>query len=107
MSILFKFCIVILISLFCSNFSVLSEESDHDKAIKAVNEGEILPLNQILESVNRNFDGRVISVNLKDNEGGLFGWVYDIMIIDSKNNVRNLRVDAGTSTILSVHSGED
>ena len=57
--------------------------------------------------MNRNFNGRVISVNLKDNERGLFGWVYDIMIIDSNNNVKNLRVDAGTATILSVHSGED
>ena len=107
MNILFKFFLVLSFSFFCSNFIVLSEESDHDKAIKAVNEGEILSLNQILESVNRNFNGRVISVNLKDNEGGLFGWVYDIMIIDSNNNVRNLRVDAGTATILSVHSGED
>ena len=84
-----------------------SEDSKNRYHIKAVNEGEILSLNQILESVNRNFNGRVISVNLKDNERGLFGWVYDIMIIDSNNNVKNLRVDAGTATILSVHSGED
>jgi len=79
--------------------------SDHDKAIKAVNEGEILPLSEILDKVRNEFLGRVISVNLKDSEKGLFGWVYDIMIIDSNNKVMHLRVDAGTSTILSVHSG--
>ena len=80
--------------------------SDHEKAIKAVNEGEILTLDQILLKINRNFDGRVISINLKDNEKGLFGWVYDIMMIDVNNKVKQIRVDAGTSTVLSVISGD-
>tara|TARA_Y100000766_G_scaffold177642_1_gene152489 strand:- start:71 stop:400 length:330 start_codon:yes stop_codon:yes gene_type:complete len=79
--------------------------NDHEKAIKAVNEGEILTLDQILEKVNRNFEGRIISINLKDNEKGLFGWVYDIMIIDVNNKVKQIRIDAGTSTVLSVISG--
>ena len=79
--------------------------NDHEKAIKAVNEGEILPLNDILKNITENFFGRVISINLKDNEKGLFGWVYDIMIIEFDNNVKQLRVDAGTSTILSVETG--
>ena len=80
--------------------------NDPEKAIKAVNEGEILTLDQILLKISRNFDGRVISINLKDNEKGLFGWVYDIMIIDVNNKVKQIRVDAGTSTVLSVISGD-
>ena len=66
--------------------------NDHEKAIKAVNEGEILPLNEILTKITKNFNGRVISINLKDSEKGLFGWVYDIMIIDNNNNVKQLRL---------------
>ena len=42
---------------------------------------------------------------LADNEKGLFGWVYDIMIIEPGNLVKQIRVDAGTSTILSVVTG--
>ena len=80
--------------------------NDHEKAIKAVNEGEILTLDQILQKINRNFDGTVVSINLKDNEKGLFGWVYDIMMIDVNNKVKQIRVDAGTSTVLSVISGD-
>ena len=80
--------------------------NDHEKAIKAVNEGEILPLNEILTNITKNFNGRVISINLKDNEKGLFGWVYDIMMIDVNNKVKQIRVDAGTSTVLSVISGD-
>jgi len=97
--------------LFYLNFSFANEgnlsnvEGDHEKAIKAVNEGEILPLDQILKKIEKEYTGRIISINLKDNEKGLFGWVYDIMIIGVDNNVKQLRVDAGTSTILSVKSG--
>ena len=83
-----------------------NSRNDHEKAIKAVNEGEILTLDQILQKINRKFDGRVVSINLKDNEKGLFGWVYDIMMIDVNNKVKQIRVDAGTSTVLSVISGD-
>ena len=87
--------------------NVLSNDqlADHEKAIKAVNEGEILPLDEILVKINQKYAGRVISISLKDSEKGLFGWVYDIMIIEPGNLVKQLRVDAGTSTILSVVPG--
>ena len=103
---LFLTVLVILINLFKIN-DVLSNEqlADHEKAIKAVNEGEILPLDEILVKVNQKYAGRVISISLKDNEKGLFGWVYDIMIIEPGNLVKQIRVDAGTSTILSVVTG--
>jgi uncharacterized membrane protein YkoI len=103
---LFLTVLIILINLFKIN-DVLSNEklADHEKAIKAVNEGEILPLDEILVKVNQKYAGRVISISLKDSEKGLFGWVYDIMIIEPGNKVKQLRVDAGTSTILSVETG--
>lgn len=91
---------------FCLNSLINAQESEHDKAIRAVNEGEILPLDLIIANVNKKYNGRVLSVNLQDSEKGLFGWVYDIMIIEN-NEVVQLRVDAGTSTILSVQSGRE
>ena len=107
-----KIIILIAFYLIFSPLKVFAQEiesnskNDHEKAIKAVNEGEILTLDQILQKINRNFEGRVVSINLKDNEKGLFGWVYDIMMIDVDNKVKQIRVDAGTSTVLSVISGD-
>lgn len=83
-------------------FNLAALEKDHEKAIEAVKSGEILPLDQILLSIRGNYEGRVLAINLKDNEQGLFGWVYDIRMINSDNRVINLRVDAGTSTVLMV-----
>ena len=103
---LFLIVLVILINLSKINDAFSNEQlADHEKAIKAVNEGEILPLDEILVKVNQKYAGRVISISLKDNEKGLFGWVYDIMIIEPGNMVKKIRVDAGTSTILSVVTG--
>ena len=103
---LFFIGLVIFISLFKFSFAFSDEKiADHEKAIKAVNEGEILPLDEILVKVNQKYAGRVISISLKDNEKGLFGWVYDIMIIEPGNMVKQIRVEAGTSTILSVITG--
>ena len=103
---IFIFPIFLLFDTLMSQESLgQSSVSDHEKAIKAVNEGEILPLDEILYKVHQKIAGSVISINLKDSEKGLFGWVYDIMIIEPDNNVKQLRVDAGTATILSIKSG--
>lgn len=83
-----------------------SFESDHEKAIEAVKDGQILPLDQILASLNNKYQGRVLAINLKDSEKGLFGWVYDIRMIDKSDKIINLRVDAGTSTILFTETGD-
>ena len=98
--------LVFLLNFFMLDYVSSNEQlADHEKAIRAVNEGEILPLDEILVKVNQKYAGRVISISLKDNEKGLFGWVYDIMIIEPGNLVKQIRVDAGTSTILSVVTG--
>ena len=103
---LYALFIILSVSSTSSQDIITDSKNDHEKAIKAVNDGEILTLDKILEKINSNFEGRVLSINLKDNEKGLFGWVYDIMIIDVNNKVKQIRVDAGTSTVLSVISGD-
>ena len=103
---LYALFIILSVSSTSSQDIITNTKNDHEKAIKAVNDGEILTLDKILEKINSTFEGRVLSINLKDNEKGLFGWVYDIMIIDVNNKVKQIRVDAGTSTVLSVISGD-
>ena len=97
--------LVFLLNLFKLDYVSSNEQlADMIRRLKLL-EGEILPLDEILVKVNQQYAGRVISISLKDNEKGLFGWVYDIMIIEPGNLVKQIRVDAGTSTILSVVTG--
>ena len=91
--------------LMVNPFATFSQISDHEKAIQAVKDEEILSLDIILNSIKQKYSGRILAINLKDNEQGLFGWVYDIRMIDSTNKVINLRVDAGTASVLMVEQG--
>ncbi len=102
----FIFCIFFLLVINFGFEISIAQINDHEKAIEAVKSGEILPLDQILLNIRNQFDGRVLAINLKDNEQGLFGWVYDIRMINSYNEVINLRVDAGTSTVLMVEGAD-
>ena len=85
---------------------VFSQISDHEKAIQAAQNEEILPLDQILFKIQEEFEGRILGINLIDHEKGLFGWVYDIRLINNNNKIMNIRVDAGTSTVLLIESGD-
>ena len=96
---------LLLFFLIVNPFSTFGQTSDHEKAIQAVKDEEILPLDIILNSIKQKYSGRILAINLKDNEQGLFGWVYDIRMIDSTNKVINLRVDAGTASVLMVEQG--
>ena len=78
---------------------------DHDRARAAVQSGEIMPLHEILAKVSEKQEGRVLEVRLNDLEGGLHGWVYDIRLFTPEDEVLNLRVDAGTATILRIERG--
>ncbi len=77
----------------------------HDRARAAVQSGEIMPLHQILAIVSEKYEGRVLEVLLRDQEEGLYGWVYDIRLFTTQDKVLVLRVDAGTATILKIEGG--
>lgn len=100
------FTVFFILTVLLLSRVVISQESDHEKAIQAVQNEEILPLDQILSKIQDKFEGRILGINLTDNEKGLFGWVYDIRLINNRNKVVNIRVDAGTSTVLLIESGD-
>ncbi len=75
---------------------------DHERARAAMEAGEIMPLHQILVTVEDEFDGRVIEVKLTDLEEGLHGWIYAITLLTPQDNVLRVMVDAGTGVLLQV-----
>jgi uncharacterized membrane protein YkoI len=76
--------------------------ADHERARKAMEDGQIKPLAEILANVDTEFAGRVIEVKLTDIDEGLSGWIYAITLLSPQDNVLSLKVDAGTGVILQV-----
>lgn len=78
-------------------FSVSLLADDHDKARKLVESGDILPLEIILEQLNKRAKGRVIDVELEHEKGHL---VYEIELLDAQGIVREFIFNASDGRLL-------
>jgi len=74
----------------------------HDRARKALEAGEVLPLRTILERIERDYPGQVMDVELeRQREAGAERWVYEIKLLRTGGALVRLRVDARDGSVLS------
>jgi uncharacterized membrane protein YkoI len=74
---------------------------DHERARKALEAGEVLPLKTILERVERAYPGQVMDVELERDHRGTEGrWIYEIKILRTGGALVKLKVDARDGTVL-------
>ena len=89
--------LVFLALLLASPPIAFADDDDHDRARAALQRGEILPLSRILDIVRRDTPGRVIDVELDDDDGR---HVYEMEILDTRGRVVEIKVDAASGRIL-------
>jgi uncharacterized membrane protein YkoI len=77
------------------------EDDDHayDRARRAVDRGEVLPIAKLLERLNNEVPGEVIGVEFEREHGR---WMYEFKVIDSKGRLLEVYVDAHTGEVLSM-----
>ncbi|MCC7485825.1 MAG: peptidase [Burkholderiales bacterium] len=73
------------------------DERDHDRARRALEAGEILPLRTILERVERDTPGQVMEVELERKDGR---WIYEIKMLRAGGSLVKLRVDARDARLI-------
>lgn len=73
--------------------------SGHDRARTARIRGEALPLAQILAAVERDFQGRVIEVELERDDGRL---VYELELLVPDGRVVELKYDARSGALVKI-----
>ena len=78
------------------------DSGGQDRARRALESGEILPLREILQRVERATPGQVIEVEL-EREGGR--WVYEIKLLATGGAIVELEVDARDGTVLRRKGG--
>ena len=91
--------------LACAGASAIASE-DHDRARKALEAGEVLPLRTLLEKVEREFPGQVVDVELersheRDNAGGGGRWIYEIKLLRPNGALVKLKLDARDGTLIT------
>ena len=79
------------------------DEHDHDKALRAVERGEIQSLDQVLAAVRASIPGDVVGVELEREHGS---WIYEFKIIDPSGQLKEVEVDARTTAILKVEDDD-
>ena len=91
--------ILILACFLSVAFVPAQADDDHDRARRALERGEILPLTDILKRANREYPGQLIEAELDDEDGGL---VYELVIISDAGRVFKLYYDAKNGELLKV-----
>jgi hypothetical protein len=73
--------------------------ADHERARAARDRGEALPLAGILTVIQRDFRGRVIDVELEQDDGRLF---YELELLVPDGRVIKLKIDARTGSLVKI-----
>lgn len=80
------------------------DDSDHDRARKAVAAGEVLPLRVIVNRVERDHPGQIMEVEL-ERKGD--AWIYEIKLLRSGGELVRLKIDARDGKVLGLKARDD
>jgi uncharacterized membrane protein YkoI len=81
----------------------LADSRDHDRARRAMEAGEILPLSQILKVAHAARPGRVIELELERDDGR---WIYELELVTPQGRLYEMEIDAATGTVLEIEHEE-
>jgi uncharacterized membrane protein YkoI len=93
------------LALLAGGGAVRAGEEDHERARKALEAGEVLPLKTILDRVERTYPGQVMDVELeRDHQGRSERWIYKVKVLGSGGALVRLKVDARDGSVLGSKS---
>lgn len=76
-----------------------ADDDDHERARRAVESGQILPLRDVLARLERSYPGRVLEVELERDDGL---WLYEIKLLQADGRLLKLKLDARTAAVLKA-----
>jgi uncharacterized membrane protein YkoI len=74
---------------------------DHDRARRALEAGEVLPLRTILQRVERDYPGQIMEVELEQDDGR---WLYEIKVLRTGGALVKLKIDARDGRLVAAKS---
>lgn len=77
--------------------ALASDKGDHERALQAVQSGQVLPLAKVLALVEKAHPGQVLEVELEHEKQQ---WQYEIKLLQPDGRLMKLRVDGRTGEVL-------
>lgn len=75
------------------------EREEHDRARAAMAAGQIKPLAEILDQVERRYAGRVVKTELERDNGI---WIYELKLLPANGRVYQLKINAQTGRVIGT-----
>lgn len=75
------------------------DAQDHDKARRALEAGEILPLRTVLEHVERDHPGQIMEVELEQKGDR---WIYEVKVLRTGGALVKVKIDGRTGSVLGT-----
>lgn len=102
---MYKFSLILLIFAFLGSVTAFADEksdqkdADHELAMSALKNGEVMPIMKILALVQEYQPGEVIEVELESKKGELY---YEVEILSPSGVIVEVKLDARTGWLLKV-----
>ena len=74
-----------------------SDRNEVDRVRAAVQAGELLPLTQVLERLQRSHPGQVLEVELEREDGR---WIYEVKLLQAGGRLLKLELDGRSAVVL-------
>jgi uncharacterized membrane protein YkoI len=89
----------LLLALLGAGAGQAADGHDHDRARRALESGEIVPLRAILERVERDYPGQIMEVELEREDAR---WIYEIKLLRTGGALVKLEIDARDGKLLGI-----
>ena len=93
-----------LVVLLLAASPVRADDDDAERARRALERGDVLPLAEVLAAVEQQHPGRVIEVELEEEDGRL---VYELKLLAGGGRLLEIYADARTAEVLEVEEEDD
>jgi uncharacterized membrane protein YkoI len=89
----------LLLALLGAGAGQAGDGHDHDRARRALESGEILPLRTIMERVERDYPGQIMEVELEREDAR---WIYEIKLLRTGGALVEIEIDARDGALLGI-----
>lgn len=76
-----------------------ADSEDHERARRALEQGQILPLRTVLDRVERDYQGQVLKIEFEREDGR---FIYEIRLLQHDGRLAKLEVDATSGAVLKI-----
>jgi uncharacterized membrane protein YkoI len=95
--------VLAVVCLLVATGAAFADDDDHDVARRALAEGKIRPLAEIMAQVQSQVPGEIIKVELKSKKAA---YIYEFKMLTPAGEIKELKVDATTATILKIENDD-